>query len=188
MTNKTMHNISIGIIWMSVLMCLIGCHREFKLFTDAVSDRTSIPVLVATDVTTLISDSGITRYRITAPTWKMFDKAEPPYWEFENGIYLEKFSEDLEVDASLQSDYAHYDEQAQIWHLVGNVHSVNLQGEIFDTPELFWNQKTERIYSDSSITIIRETSTIMGIGFESNQEMTKYTILSPTGYFPVKDE
>lgn len=178
---------SIAIAVMAVLILLSGCRREVKLRADAIEDRAAIPVLEAHDVMTLISDSGVTRYRITAERWKMFDKAEPPYWEFERGVYLEKFDEQFTVQASLKSDYAHYNEEEQIWHLLGNVHALNLEGEQFDTPELFWNQKTERVYSDSAITIQRETSIIYGVGFESNQEMSKYTILHPTGVFPLKD-
>lgn len=178
---------SIAIAVMAVLILLSGCRREVKLRADAIEDRAAIPVLEAHDVMTLISDSGVTRYRITAERWKMFDKAEPPYWEFERGVYLEKFDEQFTVQASLKADYAHYNEEEQIWHLLGNVHALNLEGEQFDTPELFWNQKTERVYSDSAITIQRETSIIYGVGFESNQEMSKYTILHPTGVFPLKD-
>lgn len=178
---------SIAIAVMAVLILLSGCRREVKLRADAIEDRAAIPVLEAHDVMTLISDSGVTRYRITAERWKMFDKAEPPYWEFERGVHLEKFDEQFTVQASLKADYAHYNEEEQIWHLLGNVHALNLEGEQFDTPELFWNQKTERVYSDSAITIQRETSIIYGVGFESNQEMSKYTILHPTGVFPLKD-
>ena len=65
---------------------------------------------------------------------------------------------------------------------------MNADSEFFETPQLFWNQKTERIFSDSNITITRESSIIKGVGFDSNQEMTKYTILNPTGVFPIKDE
>lgn len=180
---------SIAIVVMAVLIGILNtsCKRELKLHTDAIVDRSIIPVLSATDVTTLISDSGVTRYRITAESWEMFDKAEPPYWEFKKGIYLEKFDEELNIEASLEADYAHYDEDSQIWHLVGHVHSLNQQGEEFDTPELFWNQKTERVYSDSAISIHKETSIIHGIGFDSNQELTKYTIRKPTGVFPLKE-
>lgn len=188
--NKSRNTIvSIVIVLVTMLTCLSACQRHsIKLRADAVDNRAAIPVLEADSVTTLISDSGITRYRIIAPKWQIYDKANPPYWEFIQGIYLEKFDETLSVDASLKADYAYYDETAQIWHLVGNVHSQNLQGEEFFTPELYWNQQTERVYSDSSITIVRETSTIYGIGFESNQEMTQYTILKPTGYFPIQDD
>ena len=75
----------------------------------------------------------------------------------------------------------------QIWIIRGNVHALNHKGEQFDTPELNWNQKTHRVYSDSAIRISKETSIIEGIGFESNEQMSKYTILHPTGVFPIKD-
>ncbi|MBR2165097.1 MAG: LPS export ABC transporter periplasmic protein LptC [Paludibacteraceae bacterium] len=150
--------------------------------------REQLPVLVTDSVTTLISDSGITRYRIEAARWLMYDKTEPPYQEFPNGIYLEQFDEELNVQASLKADYAHYNETAELWTLRGNVHALNLEGEQFDTQELKWDQQTHRVYSDSSIHITREKSIIEGVGFESNEQMTKYTILHPTGIFPVDDE
>ena len=51
-----------------------------------------------------------------------------------------------------------------------------------------WNQEDHRVYSDTSIHIVREKSIIEGIGFDSNEEMTKYTILNPTGVFPINEE
>lgn len=151
------------------------------------SSRNLIPVLTTTDVNTLISDSGITRYRIESPLWLVYDKMEPPFQEFPKGIYLEQFDENLQIQASLKADYAYYNEQMQIWIIRGNVHALNHKGEQFDTPELNWNQQTHRVYSDSAIRITKETSIIEGIGFESNEQMSKYTILHPTGVFPIKD-
>ena len=40
---------------------------------------------------------------------------------------------------------------------------------------------------NSGVVITREASIIMGVGFRSNQEMTKYTILRPSGVFPIKE-
>lgn len=175
-------------VLLSSVLVLASCHNDAKMTADAVVDRESMPGLDASSVTTLISDSGITRYRITTQTWQIYDKATPVYWEFPDGIYMEKFNYDLEVDTWLRSDYAHYNEETQIWELRGHVQSMNTDSEFFETPQLFWNQKTERIYSDSAISITRETSIIKGIGFDSNQELTKYTIHNPTGVFPIKDE
>lgn len=146
-----------------------------------------MPVLSASDVTTLISDSGVTRYRIKTQTWLVFDKADTPYWEFPDGIYLEKFNTNLEADATVEADYAYYNEPAQRWTLRGNVKALNLEGEQFETPLLYWDQKSESVYSDSSIVITREASIIVGVGFRSNQEMTKYTILKPKGVFPFEE-
>jgi len=180
-----------------------SCRRkEVKLRMDAIRDRAAMPVLDSQEVTTLISDSGVTRFRITARQWLVYDKAQPSYWEFPDGIYLEQFDKSLLTAATLRADYAYYDDQAEIWHLTGNVYATNVKGEQFETPELFWNQKTERVYSDSAITITQPPSkavvnadaekakgaVIMGVGFESNQDMTKYTIRRPTGIFPIEEE
>lgn len=175
---------------LSVLLCvlLVACRNaDVKHRAAAVADRKAMPVLEGIDVNTLISDSGITRYRIKAHKWLIFDKADTPYWEFPNGIYLEKFNLDLEADATIEADYAYYNEPAQRWTLIGNVQAMNVEGERFETPLLYWDQKTESVYSDSSIVITRENSIIKGVGFRSNQEMTKYTIQRPTGVFPIKE-
>lgn len=170
-------------------MAMASCGgKSPRLSTDAVTDRAAMPSVDTWDVTTLISDSGITRYRITTPRWQVFDKAHPAYWLFPKGIYLEKFNPDFSIDAQLKADSAYYNTEDQIWHLVGHVHALNLDGEQFDTPFLMWEQKTEMITSDSVITITKAQSVIHGIGFRSNQEMTKYTIMHPTGVIPIKDE
>lgn len=188
MTFSKQYTHSIVIILIAMLCCVISCSKDEKPRISAIGNRATMPVLTADTVTTLISDSGITRYRITAPQWDIYDKAQPSYWEFPQGIYLEKFNEELETEASLESDYARYDDIAQIWELDGNVRALNLEGEHFETEQLFWNQQTGRVYSDSAITITRGTSVIKGVGFESNQEMTRYSILHPQGVFPIKEE
>ena len=173
-----------------LLVCILvySCNKkEVRHRASAIADRKTMPALAGDEVTTLISDSGITRYRITAKKWLVFDKADTPYWEFPEGVYLEKFNLNLEADATVEADYAYYNEPAQRWILRGNVQAVNLEGERFETPLLFWDQQTESVYSDSSIVITREASIIKGVGFRSNQEMTKYTILRPTGVFPIAE-
>ena len=169
-------------------MFFSACRHTEVQQADVSLPREQIAALVTDTISTLISDSGITRYRIEAPQWLIYDKTEPPYQEFPKGIYLEQFDLDLSVQASLKADYAYYDEKAQRWRLTGNVHALNRKGEQFDTPELNWDQQTHRVYSDSVIHITREKSIIEGVGFDSNEEMSKYTILHPTGVFPIEDE
>jgi LPS export ABC transporter protein LptC len=178
------------ITWV-VLLVLLGMNackkRDVRLRAEAIMDRANMAVLESKGVNTIISDSGVIRYRILAETWKIFDKADTPYWEFPDGIYLEQFNSAMKADATVEADYAYYNEPDQLWTLRGNVKAMNLQGEQFETPLLYWNQKDETVYSDSSIVITRATSIIMGVGFRSNQEMTKYTILNPKGVFPIEE-
>lgn len=201
LSNKRHIILSIAIVMVAMLVFPSCRRKEVKLRMDAIDNRAAMPVLDAQEVTTLISDSGVTRFRITARQWLVFDKAEPSHWEFPDGIYLEQFDKQLSTAATLRSDYAYYDDQAEIWHLTGNVFATNVNGEQFETPELYWSQKEERVYSDSSITITQPPTQaavqakgdsargtiIKGVGFESNQEMTKYTIRRPTGIFPIDE-
>ena len=181
---KSIVTISVGIVTM-LLFSACGGSKEERI--AAVSDRKQIPSLDASTVTTVVSDSGITRYRLSAEKWLVYDKSDEPYWDFPEGILLENFNTDLEVDASVVSDYAIFLENKQIWELRGNVKAVNLEGENFETERLFWNQKTERIFSDTLITITRASSVIVGVGFDSNQTLTKYVIKNPQGVFPIRD-
>ena len=188
MRRRLSDNICIASVFMMLAMFFSACRRSEVQQTAVSVPREQIAVLITDTVSTLISDSGITRYRIEAPQWLIYDQTEPPYQEFPKGIYLEQFDFDLSVQASLKADYAYYDEKAQRWRLTGNVHALNRKGEQFDTPELNWDQQTHRVYSDSTIHITREKSIIEGVGFDSNEEMSKYTILHPTGVFPIDDE
>ncbi|MCE1156782.1 MAG: LPS export ABC transporter periplasmic protein LptC, partial [Bacteroidales bacterium] len=111
-----------------------------------------------------------------------------PYWEFPVGIHLERFDEQLNVDANVHCLYARFYEREQLWELKGKVRATNIQGELFETELLFWDQRMEKIYSDSLIKITTAEYIIIGMGFDSNQEMTKYNVRQTQYVFPVQDE
>jgi len=170
-----------------LFMCSSCTHEAAGGKFGAIADRTKIPRLHATDITTVISDSGITRYRISASVWNVYDRAAQPYWDFPKGIHLEKFDQNLKVDASIHSKYARFNEYDKVWELKGKVRMTNLKGELFETEQLFWNQGQQRIYSDSVVKITQATSIIYAVGFEANEQMTKYLFKSTKGIFPVEE-
>lgn len=170
-----------------LLLFTVACSKEVKEVVDATYDPEKSYTMKATQVNTLISDSGITRYRIEAAEWIVFGKAKEPYWYFPEGIYVEKFDTLFHSEASIKADTAYYFDKKGLWHLIGNVEVESLQGEQFDTPELFWDQKKEKVYSDKYIRIQQKEQIITGVGFESNQNMTRYKIFNSQGEFPVED-
>ena len=170
-----------------VLFFTLSCTEQKSEKIAAIVDRSAIPRLHALDITTVISDSGITRYRISAPQWDVYDRATTPYWEFPIGIHFERFDENLIIDANIHSKYARFNENEQLWELRGNVRMTNISGELFETEHLFWNQREERIYSDTIVKITQTKRIINAVGFESNQQMTKYLFKETRGVFPVED-
>ncbi len=169
-----------------MFVLLVSCKETVKETIPNFESVEDVPTLRSNDVSTLVSDSGITRYRIETLEWLMFDKAQEPYWYFPQGIYVEKFDSLFAIEAMIEGDTATFFKPKQLWHLRGNVKMQNIQNEIFTTEELFWDQKKKRIYSDQFIHIEREDRVIEGYGFDSNEEMTKYTIRQTQGIFPIK--
>ena len=156
--------------------------------TDAITNRDSVPIMVTREVSTYISDSGVVRYKIIADDWKVYDRLDPSRWTFEEGVYLEKYDNKLNIEATILADTAYYYDQQELWELRGNVHIENKDDEQFDTQLLFWNQKSKQVYSDQYIRIRQQKRIITGMGFTSNQDFTHYTIKQTQGIFPIKEE
>ena len=170
-----------------MLFLFSACTGKKKPMTDAITNRDSVPVMITRDVSSYVSDSGIVRYKIITEEWKVFDRLDPSRWSFERGIYLEKFDNQLAIEAVITADTAYYYDKQELWELRGNVHIENEQDEQFDTHLLFWDQKAKTVYSDQHIRIRQQKRIITGTGFTSNQQLTNYTIRQTQGIFPIKD-
>jgi LPS export ABC transporter protein LptC len=172
-----------------MLFLYAACTSSEKEFVDVSFDPELTPSMNTDSVITLISDSGITRYKLEADNWQVFDKAKDPYWYFPEGIYLERFDSLFQVEAKILADSAWNYTERRLWRLKGHVDIRNMEGEMFLSDELFWDQREEKVYSDKYIEIKRGDTELKGYGFESNQEMTEYRIFRPhDGRIPFRED
>ena len=184
-----LNSITIVLVTIVMLFLYAACTSGEKEFVDVSFDPELTPSMNTDSVITLISDSGITRYKLEADNWQVFDKAKDPYWYFPEGIYLERFDSLFQVEAKILADSAWNYTERRLWRLKGHVDIRNMEGEMFLSDELFWDQREERVYSDKYIEIKRGDTELKGYGFESNQEMTEYRIFRPhDGRIPFKEE
>lgn len=182
-------SITIALAAIVMLLLSTSCGGQRKLDVgEAITERDSLPLLDTRGVSTLILDSGLIRYRIDTEEWLIFDRKDPPYWAFEKGVYLEQFDTLFHKEASIKADTAYYFERDKLWKLKGRVNINNRKGETFDTELLFWNQATQKIYSDRFIRIQQPDRIITGYGFDSNEQMTIYTIHNIEGIFYVDEQ
>lgn len=165
-----------------------SCKDNGKQYGQAITSRDSVSVMTTRGVDMYISENGIIRYHVIAEEWKVFDKMKPPFYSMEQGVYLEILDSVFQVESSLVADTAYYMMETEVWELRKNVHAENVKKEKFDTNLLFVNNKSNRMYSDSLIRIQQDKQIILGHGFESNSDLTQYTIRKTEGVFPVKDE
>lgn len=172
----------------AVALCtLAGCREETPLGVTGNIDPETTPTMMTRDVETLISDSGVTRYRIKSPLWLVYDEAREARWRFPKTLHLDKFDDGLNVVATVDCDSATYYKNRQLWQLDGNVRIANALGERFVTNQLFWDQHRHKIYSDSFIHIEKPDRTLEGYGFTADERMTAYSIRRVSGIFPARD-
>ena len=75
-SNRLLHkSISITIAFGAIVMLLSfsSCGGKKNALGDAITERDSLPVMNTLGVTTLISDSGVTRYRVNTEEWTVYD-------------------------------------------------------------------------------------------------------------------
>ncbi len=180
-----------GLVVMAALAMLVAmpsCKDDGKLGVASRINPGSMPSMSTVNVSTLISDSGITQYKIVAPLWNVYDEVDTPYWVFPKGIYLQKYDRKFNVVASVAADSARFFRNQNLWRLDGNVELTKVPGELFLTQQLFWDQRRSQLYSDSFIHIETPDRMLEGHGFESDDRLTRYRIRRPTGIFPVNED
>ena len=185
-TNKYGITTTFAVVVM-LLLFMASCGKENKEVVEVTFDPENTYTLRTTDVSSLISDSGITRYRMNAKEWLVFGKAKEPYSYFPQGVYVEKFDSLFNVEASVKADTAYYWAKKGLYKLIGHVSILSQEGKKLDTSILYFDQKEDQIYTDEYFELEEGDKIITGIGFKSNQNMTKYKIFNSQGTFPVSD-
>ena len=166
---------------------LLSCTKKDEKVVSKPLDPDKVPMMVTHSVKTLISDSGITQYRITTPVWYVYDGGSNPRWRFPEGAYLEQFDDKFKVIATVRCDSAMYDTQKQLWRLDGNVRIQNVKKELILTNQLFWDQRWQEVRSDSFVHIEKVDRVIEGYGFRSNQAMTRYHLNKVMAILPIDE-
>ena len=185
-TNKYGITTTFAVVVM-LLLFMASCGKENKEVVEVTFDPENTYTLRTTDVSSLISDSGITRYRMNAKEWLVLGKAKEPYSYFRQGVYVEKFDSLFNVEASVKADTAYYWDKKGLYKLIGHVSILSQEGKKLDTSILYFDQKEDQIYTDEYFELEEGDKIITGIGFKSNQNMTKYKIFNSQGTFPVSD-
>ncbi|MCH5239715.1 MAG: LPS export ABC transporter periplasmic protein LptC [Muribaculaceae bacterium] len=163
-----------------------SCREEKKVDISASLDSAKMASMSTRNISTLISDSGITQYKIISPLWNIYDEADTPYWSFPEGLYLQKYDKDYNVIATVAADSAKFYKNERLWRLEGEVEMTKFPDELFLSPRVFWDQRKQQLYSDTFIHIENSTHVIEGTGFESDESLNNYRILHPNGIFPVQ--
>lgn len=149
-------------------------------------------MMVSWGVNTLISDSGVMKYRMIAERWEVNTVKNPSFWLFDKGLVLEEFDQQFHIQAYITCDTAWFYDQLRIWELRGNVLVRTTDGTRFSSEELYWNQAERKLYSYKYSKLTTPDSHMEGTHFESEEpdnqgNLNHYLIDNSKGYFKASD-
>ncbi len=175
-------------IFIFLALLLLGSCEERKEHTaPAIHDRDSVSMMTSYGVNTLISDSGVIKYKIVTERWDVNTIKQPTRWTFERGIFLEQFDEKFHVEGYINADTAWYYDQLKLWKLRGRVHIRNVNGLVFDSEELYWDGIKHEFYSYCFSRVVTPERTMEGTYFRSDEHMAHYEISNSVGSFQSED-
>lgn len=164
-------------------MIVSSCSRQKEHTSVAINEQDSVSMMVSYGVNTIISDSGIMKYRIVAEEWEVNTVRNPSRWIFNKGIFMEQFDQQFHIEAFVQADTAFYYDQKNLWELRGRVRIRTVDGIRFSSEELFWDQQSHEFYSHMFSHVITPEREMQGSYFRSDEQMNKYMVTNSKGSF-----
>ena len=161
---------------------MVSCSEEREHTAPAIHDRDSVPVMTTYGVNTLISDSGVIKYRIVTERWEINENRRPSRWTFNKGILLTQFDLKKHVVGYIQCDSAVYFDKDRRWELRGRVRILTAQGLNFYSNELYWDERNHEMWSYSYSHIKTPDKELQGNWFRSDEQMTNYEIRQTKGW------
>ena len=169
------------ILTMVTSMIFSSCNETVEHTAPAINPQDSVAVMSSYGVNTLVSDSGVMKYRIVAEEWIVNQNLNPSRWIFEKGLFIEQFDEKFHIEAYIQCDTAYYYDIKKLWELRSHVRLRTKDGKIFSSEQLFWDQQNHELYSNCFSKISMPDKELQGDYFRSNERFTKYNISNSKG-------
>lgn len=166
---------------------LASCEGQKEHTAPAVHDRDSASMMISYGVNTLISDSGVIKYRIVTERWEVNTVRNPSRWIFEKGLFFEQFDEKFHVQSYILCDTAYYYDQKKLWELRSRVSILTKDGLRFTSQQLFWDQASHELYSNVPSRLVTPDRTLEGTYFRSDERMTRYFVSNSRGSFEKTD-
>lgn len=144
-------------------------------------------MMLTRDVDMLVSDSGLTRYRLIAPVWLVYDRPDRKEWVFSQGLKMWSVDSLQPGNELVSADTAYHFTDREEWLLIGNVRIHGLRGEKLYTSRLHWLRKQKRLYSDDTTYFATEGRELRGSRFEAADDLSEYSIYNNSANLLVQE-
>jgi LPS export ABC transporter protein LptC len=176
-----MHNTLKQLFIGTALAFLTACKNEPA--ESLVVSRDQLGIDEGKDVEIIYSDSARIKVRVTGPTMLSYTDRNDPKQVFPNGTKTYFYDENQLEMGVLSGKYAIRDERKRQVIVRDSVIWESKTDGRLETSELIWDETTNIIKSTKFTKIIRANETIRGFNFQTDDKLSRWLILSPTGEF-----
>lgn len=142
------------------------------------------PMMTTVDVVTLYSDSARIKVRLEGPLEEKYESGDILYPQ---GLNVTFYENDGTVTTTLRANSGKYEQAKDVYVVTGDVVVHNLEKEQkLHTEELHWDKQKQTISTEKQVRIETPEEILTGQGLTARQDFSRYKILRPTGFLPVK--
>ena len=164
--------------------CAPNNPEDIKAFTD----KEDYPTISFKDLNAIATDSGRLKYRLVSPEVLQFDSKEEPTTNFPKGLHYYVYNVNKEIESQIKCNFAIYFQDQELWELRNDVEIINISGNVVNTELLYWDTNQKRIYSDEFVKITTNEDVITGYGFETDEDISVYSIKKASGKFMLEED
>jgi len=179
-------NLFLILFKINIIVLISSCDRKIDVIP--VSDVQTLPSVTVKDLNSILTDSGKIELTMSAPLMEQYDNKEEPFYEFRSGIRVIFFDGKKDPTASVTAKYAKYTDTESLWELRDSVIVVDDKKVMLETELLFWNQATDRIYTDRFVKITNGDEVMTGLGLESDSHLRTKKIKKVWAIIYLNDE
>jgi len=163
-------------------MC--SCENDINVIKKLNDKKTAIEE--AKNIESYLSQAGKVKAKLTAPFMLRY-LTDSTYVEFPHSLHVDFYNDTLAVESQLDALYGKYREWEKKVFLRDSVVVINkINGDTLRCPELWWDQQTEKIYTDKPVRIHTKDKIIFGqYGLVASQDFSEYVINQAAGQLKV---
>ena len=135
----------------------------------------------------IYSDSAVVKGRMITPLLIKYT-TEKPYDVMPDGVKVISFDKFGKEDGNIVADSAVQLENESITKFYKNVIATSIDGSVFKSEEMIWDQPKKIIYSNQPVTIIKPNGDVTyGLSFMSDDKLEHADIKGMTGQYEVPE-
>ncbi|HWN88277.1 MAG TPA: LPS export ABC transporter periplasmic protein LptC [Chitinophagaceae bacterium] len=141
----------------------------------------------AKTIESYLSQSGVMKAKLTAPLMYRYQR-DTVFTEFPNTLHVDFYDDSVKVESWLTARYGIYYDNLNKVFLRDSVTVINNEGDTLRTPELWWDQNSQKFYTDKPARLDGKDKHLTGTqGLEATQDLRIIQFKYPIGPFDIKE-